>query len=120
MTQVIPKIFAGLMMPFLTASSVLADTDPVTEALPLCGTAGHGHAYPGATVPFGMVQLSPDTPITGWGGCGGYYYTWGRMWLELRFSGFDIVLKLQFQNLSFGISSLLCQFVDTCFGGIIK
>ena len=75
MTQVIPKIFAGLMMPFLTASSVLADTDPVTEALPLCGTAGHGHAYPGATVPFGMVQLSPDTPITGWDGCGGYYYT---------------------------------------------
>ena len=42
------------------------------------------------------------------------------MWLELRFSGFDIVLKLQFQNLSVGISSLLCQFVDTCFGGIIK
>ena len=25
------------------------------------GTGGHGHTYPGATVPFGMVQLSPDT-----------------------------------------------------------
>lgn len=45
---------------------------------------------------------------------------WDRMWFELRFSRFDIVLKLQFQNLSVRISSLLCQFVDTCFGGIIK
>jgi len=27
----------------------------------LIGTGGHGHTYPGATVPFGMVQLSPDT-----------------------------------------------------------
>ena len=25
------------------------------------GTGGHGHTYPGATMPFGMVQLSPDT-----------------------------------------------------------
>ncbi len=28
---------------------------------PLIGTKGMGHVYPGATVPFGMVQLSPDT-----------------------------------------------------------
>lgn len=27
------------------------------------GTAGDGHTYPGATVPFGMVQLSPDTRL---------------------------------------------------------
>ncbi|NWF32636.1 glycoside hydrolase family 92 protein [Stenotrophomonas sp. SAM-B] len=30
---------------------------------PFIGTAGEGHTYPGATVPFGMVQLSPDTRI---------------------------------------------------------
>lgn len=40
-----------------------------------------------------------------------------KSWEYLRYG---IVLKLQFQNLSVGISSLLCQFVDTCFGGIIK
>ncbi len=42
---------------------------------PMIGTGGHGHTYPGATVPFGMVQLSPDTRIDGsWDGCSGYYY----------------------------------------------
>ncbi|HWD87257.1 MAG TPA: GH92 family glycosyl hydrolase [Mucilaginibacter sp.] len=39
------------------------------------GTGGHGHTYPGAVVPFGMVQLSPDTRLEGWDGCSGYYYT---------------------------------------------
>lgn len=43
---------------------------------PLIGTGGHGHTFPGATVPFGMVQLSPDTRIDGsWDGCGGYHYS---------------------------------------------
>ena len=30
---------------------------------PFLGTGGHGHVYPGATVPFGMVQLSPDNVV---------------------------------------------------------
>ena len=38
------------------------------------GTGGHGHTYPGATVPFGMVQLSPDTHNRGWDRCSGYHY----------------------------------------------
>ncbi|MEA3461042.1 MAG: glycoside hydrolase family 92 protein, partial [Bacteroidota bacterium] len=38
------------------------------------GTAGEGHTYPGATLPFGMVQLSPDTRLSGQASCGGYYY----------------------------------------------
>jgi putative alpha-1,2-mannosidase len=42
---------------------------------PFIGTGGHGHTYPGAVVPFGMVQLSPDTRLTGWDGCSGYHYT---------------------------------------------
>jgi predicted alpha-1,2-mannosidase len=37
------------------------------------GTGGHGHCYPGATVPFGMVQLSPDTGTSGWDHCSGYH-----------------------------------------------
>src|SRR5258708_35302112 len=39
------------------------------------GTGGHGHCYPGATVPFGMVQLSPDTFNRGWDWCAGYNYS---------------------------------------------
>lgn len=42
---------------------------------PMIGTGGVGHTYPGATVPFGMVQLSPDTRRDGsWEGCAGYFY----------------------------------------------
>ena len=37
------------------------------------GTGGHGHTYPGATVPWGMVQLSPDTNDFGWDACSGYH-----------------------------------------------
>ncbi len=42
---------------------------------PFIGTGGHGHTYPGASVPFGMVQLSPDTRLTGWDGCSAYHYS---------------------------------------------
>ena len=45
------------------------------EVDPFIGTGGHGHTYPGATSPFGMVQLSPDTRLEGWDGCGGYHIT---------------------------------------------
>lgn len=42
---------------------------------PFIGTGGHGHTYPGVSVPFGMVQLSPDTRLEGWDGCSGYHYS---------------------------------------------
>jgi len=38
------------------------------------GTGGHGHCYPGATMPFGMVQLSPDTGVGDWDHCSGYHH----------------------------------------------
>lgn len=41
---------------------------------PFIGTGGHGHTYPGVTMPFGLVQLSPDTDDTGWDWCSGYNY----------------------------------------------
>jgi predicted alpha-1,2-mannosidase len=41
----------------------------------MIGTAEHGHVYPGATVPFGMVQLSPDTRDNTWDGSSGYHYS---------------------------------------------
>lgn len=43
---------------------------------PFIGTGSHGHTFPGATLPFGMVQASPDTRIDGsWDGCSGYHYS---------------------------------------------
>ena len=38
-------------------------------------TGGHGHCFPGATMPFGAVQLSPDTGIKDWDHCSGYHYS---------------------------------------------
>jgi predicted alpha-1,2-mannosidase len=37
--------------------------------------AAHGHVFPGATTPFGMVQLSPDNGTSGWDWCSGYSYS---------------------------------------------
>ena len=42
---------------------------------PFIGTGGHGHTFPGATVPFGMVQPSPDNGTVGWDWCSGYHIT---------------------------------------------
>lgn len=60
--------------------STTTDTIPELKKLvdrvdPFIGTGGHGHTYPGATLPFGMVQLSPDTRLEGWDGCSGYHYS---------------------------------------------
>ena len=42
---------------------------------PFIGTGGHGHTYPGAAAPFGLMQLSPDTRLEGWDGCSAYHHT---------------------------------------------
>ena len=42
---------------------------------PFIGTDYHGHTFPGACLPFGMVQLSPDTRTLGWDACAGYHYS---------------------------------------------
>ncbi len=42
---------------------------------PFIGTGGHGHTYPGATVPFGMLQVSPINGISKWDWCSGYHYS---------------------------------------------
>ena len=49
---------------------------------PFVGTDAHGHTFPGAVAPFGMVQLSPDTrPNAGdWDGCSGYHYSDGLIY----------------------------------------
>lgn len=56
-----------------TASAESQSPDVTQFVNPFIGTGGHGHTYPGATVPFGMVQLSPDTYNDGWDWCSGYH-----------------------------------------------
>jgi len=46
---------------------------PASYVDPFIGTGGHGHTFPGATVPFGMIQFSPDTRMNDWDGCSGYH-----------------------------------------------
>ena len=41
---------------------------------PFIGTDFTGNTYPGAQVPFGMVQLSPDNGLPGWDRIAGYFY----------------------------------------------
>lgn len=48
----------------------------LTDAVdPFIGTGGHGHTFPGAVLPFGMLQVSPDNGIAGWDWCSGYHHT---------------------------------------------
>src|SRR3984957_19498018 len=56
------------------------DVDDVTRHVNIIiGTGGHGHCFPGATVPFGAVQLSPDTYNDGWDWCAGYHRSDGSI-----------------------------------------
>ncbi len=61
-------------------TSCSENTDEVGKVNPFIGTGGHGHTYPGAVYPFGFVQLSPDTRLTGWDGCSGYHYSDNRIY----------------------------------------
>src|SRR5512133_3179965 len=56
----------------LTGFAKTKHTDYVN---PFIGTADHGHTFPGAALPGGMVQLGPDTDIKGWDWCSGYHYS---------------------------------------------
>ena len=59
-----------LLTGFMYCSAQVSNLDLVN---PFIGTGGHGHTFPGATVPYGMVQLSPDTRLNGWDACSGYH-----------------------------------------------
>ncbi len=70
--------FGGLsFLLFAVCCSMLAaqTRDYARWVNPFIGTGGHGHTFPGATMPFGMVQLSPDTRIDNWDGSSGYHYS---------------------------------------------
>jgi predicted alpha-1,2-mannosidase len=69
------RIYAKALMLFWLVSACRPEGKEVINYVnPFIGTGGHGHTYPGAVVPHGLVQLSPDTRLAGWDACGGYYY----------------------------------------------
>ncbi|MCC7521878.1 MAG: GH92 family glycosyl hydrolase [Flavobacteriaceae bacterium] len=70
------RYFIILLLCTFTLSIKSQDIDFAQYVNPFIGTGGHGHTFPGATVPYGMVQLSPDTRIDGsWDGCSGYHFS---------------------------------------------
>jgi len=68
-------LFLPLFFMLIKEASAQRKVDYTKLVDPFIGTGGHGHTYPGAVLPFGMVQLSPDTRLDGWDGCSGYYTT---------------------------------------------
>ena len=78
------KIFmqkALRLLPLLATILFLCSCDDPDELRytdmvnPFVGTDAHGHTFPGAVVPFGMIQVSPATRLEGWDGCSGYHYS---------------------------------------------
>jgi len=76
------KFFLLVLLPLLIgactskqSSETKAINDYTKYVKPLVGTLGEGNTYPGAQVPFGMVQLSPDTEKWLWGAASGYEYS---------------------------------------------
>ncbi|NNM85174.1 MAG: glycoside hydrolase family 92 protein [Phycisphaerales bacterium] len=74
------RVHGAVAPPTFSAAGILQHVNP------LIGTGWHGHTFPGATAPFGLVQLSPDTAgppeprwngnwdVYNWDHCSGYHY----------------------------------------------
>ena len=70
------KTICGCMALFMVSCTAHQETKTYVDYVnPFIGTGGHGHTYPGAVVPFGMIQPSPDTRIYEWDACSGYHYS---------------------------------------------
>ncbi len=65
--------FLVILLPFIWFSCQTKKASDYVN--PFIGTGFHGHTYPGATTPFGAVQLSPDTRRGNWDACSGYHYS---------------------------------------------
>ncbi len=69
------KILIAVAVLLAACGATKKPAAPVDYVDPFIGTGFHGHTYPGATAPFGAVQLSPDTRDQGWDACSGYHYS---------------------------------------------
>lgn len=69
-------IFFLFMVIPLTQGTTLTGTDDPSEYVnPFLGTDFFGHTFPGASLPYAMVHVSPDTGTEGWSHCSGYVYS---------------------------------------------
>ena len=74
--QIFRLYISLLLTAYCSLLTVAAQNRDYTRYVnPFIGTGGHGHTFPGATMPFGMVQLSPDTRTDNWDGSSGYHYS---------------------------------------------
>jgi len=73
------RLLKGAFLLLLSITSCISertDKERLTELVnPFIGTRYHGHTFPGATWPFGQIQLSPDNGTQGWDWCSGYHYS---------------------------------------------
>lgn len=79
-------LFLGILLCLASCEvkeSTDADANLTSYVNPFTGTDGPGNTYPGAVVPFGMVQLSPDNGLPGWDRIAGYY------WPDSTIAGFS-------------------------------
>ena len=76
-----------LLVPFIFFSNCSQQSNTQERVIdfvdPFIGTDGPGNTYPGAAVPFGMVQLSPDNGLPGWDRISGYF------WPDSTIAGFS-------------------------------
>lgn len=74
MKLIFALIGCSLLLGMAACTQTSTSQDYTDFVNPFIGTGGHGHTYPGAVVPNGMIQPSPDTRIYQWDACSGYYY----------------------------------------------
>ena len=71
--RVLLPVLAIVFVMFSCSEASNQKQDLAQYVKPFIGTGGHGHTYPGAVAPFGMIQNSPDTRMDSWDGCSGYH-----------------------------------------------
>ncbi len=69
------SILLLIIFSLFTGGNLHAQEDPVDHVNPFIGTDFFGHTFPGPSLPYGMVHLSPDVNNQGWTYCAGYVYS---------------------------------------------
>jgi predicted alpha-1,2-mannosidase len=73
LTAVFTAVLVYFLFFFQQAEQIIEPRSSQVD--PLIGTDFHGHTHPAAIMPFGMVQLGPDTRLDGWDGCSAFHYS---------------------------------------------
>ncbi len=74
--MILQKLIPFLLALFLLTACNHSPSERLTDYVnPFIGTDEDGHTFPGALVPFGMIQLSPDNGDRGYNWCSGYHYS---------------------------------------------